>query len=363
MKSILLFFLLFYLAITQQVFSDDTDLKEMEVEIRKILTLVNQSDFTSAIASSAILKEKFPNSRVVQLIYADLQNTLAMRSVSVDPESHYSLELLEVLNEIKVRNLQPVVQPETTLIPENILLPSRNTKHIIAIDLSLSRLYLLAREDNQTPFKVIEDYYVSMGRGGIGKQNEGDLKTPTGIYRIDGFRTDEELPPLYGLGAFTLDFPNELDKHQQITGSGIWLHGIPHNQFSRPPLASEGCVVMSNELISHLQNTIDHSTTPVILAENLVWSKSSRPPHPLEKLVRPPQSPIHPDYPIQVLHNLEILAYPATIKQNQTDPLVQVRFLLQSEEPPNAESLQVTQYWAKNPTGYWNLVLEKSEKL
>ena len=60
------------------------------------------------------------------------------------------------------------------------------------------------------------------------------------------YKSDRDLPDLYGIGAFPLNYPNELDQHQGKTGYGIWLHGTDKSYYSRPPLDSEGCVVLTN---------------------------------------------------------------------------------------------------------------------
>ncbi len=50
----------------------------------------------------------------------------------------------------------------------------------------------------------------------------------------------------YGAGAFPINYPNEWDRRQGRDGYGIWLHGVPRDVYSRPPRASDGCIVLSN---------------------------------------------------------------------------------------------------------------------
>jgi murein L,D-transpeptidase YafK len=58
------------------------------------------------------------------------------------------------------------------------------------------------------------------------------------------------------------------------TGSGIWLHGTPPQQYSRPPQASEGCVVLTNPDFSALAQTVTLRSTPVVIATSLRWVKT-----------------------------------------------------------------------------------------
>jgi murein L,D-transpeptidase YafK len=62
-----------------------------------------------------------------------------------------------------------------------------------------------------------------------------------------------------------------LDSRRGKTGSGIWLHGTPPNQFARPPQATDGCVVLANPDLEHIIQTVEVRTTPVIIANQLQW--------------------------------------------------------------------------------------------
>jgi len=119
--------------------------------------------------------------------------------------------------------------------------------------------------------KLIADYYMSVGSAGVDKRNEGDLRTPLGVYYITSSLDPEKLPDLYGAGALPLNYPNVLDTQRGNTGSGIWLHGSPSEQFARAPQASEGCVVLSNPDLQSLLALVSVRTTPVVIATELQW--------------------------------------------------------------------------------------------
>jgi hypothetical protein len=62
-----------------------------------------------------------------------------------------------------------------------------------------------------------------------------------------------------------------LDVQRGNTGSGIWLHGTPREQFVRAPQASDGCVVLSSPDLERLLKTVQIRTTPVVIAPELQW--------------------------------------------------------------------------------------------
>jgi len=55
------------------------------------------------------------------------------------------------------------------------------------------------------------------------------------------------------------------------TGSGIYLHGVPLNTYSRPPKDSDGCVTLANDELVMLMNTVPIHDTPVIITKNIHW--------------------------------------------------------------------------------------------
>jgi hypothetical protein len=158
--------------------------------------------------------------------------------------------------------------------PEPLRFLSPNVQQVVVVDAQKSRLYLLTQRtegQGHGRLQVVFDAYVSIGNKGMGKWREGDAKTPTGVYFVQKHMTDPMLPDLYGSGALTLDYPNPLDKQQHRTGSGIWLHGSPSQQYARPPTATDGCVVLANDDMLRLVQHGVRAGTPVIIAEQLNW--------------------------------------------------------------------------------------------
>ena len=62
-----------------------------------------------------------------------------------------------------------------------------------------------------------------------------------------------------------------LDKRQGRNGHGIWLHGTPSNTYSRPPKASDGCVVLANMDLNAISRDLQIGLTPVIISNSIEW--------------------------------------------------------------------------------------------
>jgi len=231
---------------------------------------ISNNNIDEALSELRHLIRVEPNFKLAQLIYGDL---LLSRSRPITDFGSFSAlphnYIAAMRDEVKVRWQHHVAPPSESKLPYSLVQLSNDQKYVIAIDLEASRLYLFQNRDGIP--HLFDDFYVSIGKEGIGKFREGDQKTPTGVYFIKSFISPEELPDFYGDGAFPIDYPNPLDRRYQRNGYGIWLHGTPLNTYSRPPRDSNGCVVLSNQDLQLLKNYITIEKTPVILARRLKW--------------------------------------------------------------------------------------------
>lgn len=114
--------------------------------------------------------------------------------------------------------------------------------------------------------------YMSIGQNGVGKQRAWDKKTPLGVYFITARLDTSKLHDKYGVAAFSLDYPNAWDRHNQRTGDGIWLHGVDHKNPKRPPLDTDGCLALPNEDILRLADNLEPLVTPIIVARKMSWA-------------------------------------------------------------------------------------------
>jgi murein L,D-transpeptidase YafK len=119
--------------------------------------------------------------------------------------------------------------------------------------------------------RFVADYYITHGKLGAEKAREGDKRTPVGVYHVTANLPRQKLSDFYGSGAFPISYPNEWDRQQGRDGHGIWLHGTPSDTYSRPPRASDGCVVLTNRDLDALSSYMQIGLTPVIISNTIEW--------------------------------------------------------------------------------------------
>jgi lipoprotein-anchoring transpeptidase ErfK/SrfK len=260
-------------------------LGQAEARLISVYRLISQGQHREALKQAGQLVQDHPNFHLAHLVHGDLLSlqTRPIRQLGdvPDTKARAAAQQLSVLRDESRRRLLALTErPAEGSVPTQFLSLSSQSRHAIAIDASRSRLYLF---ENLTPsasgsqiaqpprLKLLGDFYISVGLSGIEKTVEGDKRTPLGVYYITSNLNPDNLPDLYGVGALPINYPNPLDIQRGKTGSGIWLHGTPREQFVRAPLASDGCVVLSNPDLEKLLNTVQIRTTPVVIAPKLEW--------------------------------------------------------------------------------------------
>jgi len=230
---------------------------------------IQLSNLSSAESQLKTLIEDVPDFKLAQLIYADMLmakvNGLNGPAAGLMSSPEKTLFLREIKNRYQAIYEKHTLQK----VPSALARLDNFYRHAIVIDLSKSRLYLF--DNSQHSPVLIKDFFISMGRGGAGKQIEGDLKTPLGVYFVQSYIPPNLLADRYGAGAYPVNYPNVWDRMKGKTGSGIWLHGTRSGIYNRPLLASRGCVVLPNADLVNVGEFIDLKNTPVLIGQSIEW--------------------------------------------------------------------------------------------
>lgn len=249
--------------------SDSFSPNQIENLLVKSLMEIVQGRIQSALDTTEQLIHTAPNFKLAHLVRGDLLMSRAHQLSSFGGDAASNQEkLTDFREEARKRINHFFAQQNLRGIPEPLWQVDSNIEHIAVVDAEKSRLYLYKNEGDKQ--NLIADYYVTLGKNGVDKQTRGDKRTPIGVY-FAGARIQQKLPDFYGDAAYPLNYPNEWDAHQGKTGSGIWIHGTPSNTYSRPPLDSDGCIVVANPELKTMAPILGKGNTLVIVSNNLEW--------------------------------------------------------------------------------------------
>ncbi|MEY2865782.1 MAG: L,D-transpeptidase family protein [Candidatus Methylopumilus sp.] len=231
----------------------------------KSLVEISEGRLDIALETIDTLIKQTPNFKLAYLIQGDLLLAHAKQISGIGDEhkSEKKEEIENFKNEAKVRIERYLNSLNLQNEPKIFAQLNEKDKYLFYVDAVNSRLYLYENINGKLTYK--DDYYVSIGKNGFGKQYEGDKKTPIGVY-FTGKKIKESLSDFYGDAAYPLSYPNEIDRKNKRNGSGIWLHGTPKTTYNRPPLASDGCIVLSNPDLMKLSSFLDTNKIPVIIS-------------------------------------------------------------------------------------------------
>ncbi|MBU0689365.1 MAG: L,D-transpeptidase family protein [Gammaproteobacteria bacterium] len=251
----------------------EPDSRDMEQLLARSLQAVGDNRLDVALNEVDSLLRINPNFKLAQLVKGDL---LLARSRSInefgDAPNAPRDRVQDLREEAQVR-LHRAQQQQPIAVPRYLWQLNAKQRHAVVVDTSKSTLYLYENVNGEP--RYVADFYISMGKKGADKVIEGDQKTPLGVYFVDGYIPRHKLADLYGSGAYPISYPNEWDRRQGRNGHGIWVHGTPSGTYSRPPRASNGCVVLSNADLQQLGHSIEVGTTPVIITNGIDWLSTS----------------------------------------------------------------------------------------
>lgn len=255
--------------LTQSVFPNDA-----EAAIVRALETLREGGIKPALKEIDAVLAKNPNFRLAHLIRGDLLMAksgapTALTAPGLARHGESAINLANLRHEAQARLTRYFDGPSANALPTALLQMAPEQEYALLVDTSKSRLYVFRNVEGRPQYVI--DFYTTIGKRGTEKEREGDQKTPIGVYHVTSSVAKEKLTDFYGPGAFPINFPNEVDKKLGRTGSGIWIHGTPPDTYSRPPLASDGCVVLTNDDFTKLNDFVKPGVTPVIIAPSLEW--------------------------------------------------------------------------------------------
>ena len=242
----------------------------IEAQLARVYAEIERNRLDEALSLTEALLRQYPNFRLGHLIKGDLLLARTRPLAKMGNATNAPEDRLADLREEAVARIKAYRQrPTTNAVPRYLLQMPPDQKFAVVVDTQKARLYVYQNEPTGPRF--VADYYISHGKLGADKTREGDKKTPVGVYHVTASLPRQKLTDFYGSGAFPINYPNEWDKRQGRNGHGIWLHGTPSDTFSRPPKASDGCVVLANQDLDALAKNLQPGLTPVIISDQIEW--------------------------------------------------------------------------------------------
>jgi len=242
-----------------------------ETQLVNSLQAINHDHLDVALNEVDNLLRANPNFRLAQLVKGDLLMAHAgvinnFGSASNAPQK----EIIGLRDEARVRLQRVLSQSDSKLRPRFLWQLDAEQKYALVVDTSRSTLFVYQNVDGEP--RYVTDFYVTIGKLGTDKLASGDQRTPIGVYFVKAELPKKDLADIYGDAAYPISYPNEWDRRNKRTGSGIWLHGTPSDTYSRPPRDSNGCVVLANADLEKLAPYLQVGVTPVIITNQMAWA-------------------------------------------------------------------------------------------
>ncbi|MDR1857203.1 MAG: L,D-transpeptidase family protein [Desulfovibrio sp.] len=140
--------------------------------------------------------------------------------------------------------------------------------HLVGVDKGRQTFIFF---EKKSPLKVKYTFPCATGQLAGDKRQTNDLRTPEGVYFVE-YKIASGLDfKEYGGIAYTLNYPNPVDRLRGKTGYGIWIHS---KGVELVPRGTKGCIALGLEEIGLVGPSLTPGTA-VVLAETLDAPKSS----------------------------------------------------------------------------------------
>ena len=247
---------------------------EVEASLVRALETLKVGGIQPALRVLDATLAKNPNFRLGHQMKGDLLMAQAGSPVAFGGGAGQPELVASLRDEAKVRFNRYFDAPPVDALPTALLQLAPEQQHALLLDSEKSRIYVFENVGGEPHY--LADFYISGGKNGFEKDREGDQRTPLGVYHITSRMGKEKLTDFYGPGAFPLNYPNEWDKRLHKNGSGIWIHGTPSTTYSRPPRASDGCVVLTNDDFAAISKYIEPGVTPIVIVPTVLWQSPEK---------------------------------------------------------------------------------------
>lgn len=151
------------------------------------------------------------------------------------------------------------------MIPRNIVSMAKKGDIALVVEKATQTLFIYKYNGK---YSLEGKMKCSTGKLPGRKIKSGDQKTPEGVYFFTGRYYEKDLSPVYGAGAFPVDYPNQIDKEAGRTGYSIWLHGTDK---TLKPRDSNGCVALENLNIKNIEDQISLDYTPIVFLDRIEY--------------------------------------------------------------------------------------------
>jgi murein L,D-transpeptidase YafK len=247
------------------------DSHSTEAQLAKSLQAIKNSRLDIALNEVDSLLRANPKFKLAHLVKGDLLMARAGAINSFGSAPNAPRDKIEDLrDEAQARLQRALSQSDSSLVPSFLWKLNAQQKYALVVDTSRATLFVYENVNGEP--RYVTDFYITIGKLGTEKASEGDQRTPIGVYFVKAELPRKNLADMYGSGAYPLSYPNEWDRKNRRSGSGIWLHGTPSDTYSRPPRASNGCVVLANDDLEKLAPYLQIGITPVIITNRMDWS-------------------------------------------------------------------------------------------
>lgn len=122
-------------------------------------------------------------------------------------------------------------------------------------------------------FNLLKSFPCVIGKIHSYNQHYEDPSIPEGVFFFTRFISSDGLRPVYGYGAYVLNFPNLLNFKEGKKDGWIWLHGHSKNKgLSNDPENTKLGIAIGNDSLKEIHTLTKTNGTPIIIVNKIEYA-------------------------------------------------------------------------------------------
>ena len=171
---------------------------------------------------------------------------------------------------------------ETPITPKVVSTPSKtpaSSSLSYLISAEPGEYVLICEKDTKTVqlykqrdsgFDLLKSFPCVIGKIHSYNQHYEDPSIPEGVFFFTRFISSDGLRPVYGYGAYVLNFPNLMDFNEGRKDGWIWLHGHSKNKgLSSDPENTKLGIAVGNDSLKEIHAIIGQNGAPFVIVRKI----------------------------------------------------------------------------------------------
>ncbi len=171
-----------------------------------------------------------------------------------------------------LKTVQPITEDQKTFLSQapSFFVSAEQGRHVLVCEKD-SKTVTIYKTGN-SGLELLKSFPCIIGKIHSHNQHYKDPSIPDGVFFFTKFIPSDGIRPVYGFGAYVLNFPNLLNFKEGKKDGWIWLHGHSTNKTLGSDLENAKVgIAVGNEYLQDIYKLVGNSGTPMLILKKIEY--------------------------------------------------------------------------------------------